>query len=231
MSVVVFTGVMSEDALVRYENLERLCKARAWGATELSAASGRSYSQCRDYLKWRTAKTRKSFGEKMARAFEQALGLPRNWLDEPHDENDPYMKMRVITDPLKGVDPSGGIDLPLKVVTPVLPKAVTWEEVVKDFEQLAEAFWVEVPGDDVAPEARLGDRIEFEKGSDAYPGDIVIVKTPSGSYLMRIYVEIEPGVFRAEAGAGRASLHSVNDGIQVVAYAVNLLKSIRRRER
>lgn len=96
------------------------------------------------------------------------------------------------------------------------------------FEKLPKQFWVSVsnqlPVSDLGP----GDSIEFEKGSAAVPGDVVIVRTPAGSILMRRYVEIEPGVFRAEGGVGHAPLHSVHDGIKVVAYAVRLLKSIRR---
>ena len=115
------------------------------------------------------------------------------------------------------------------VVTPSLPQAVTWEAVVSGFDKLPKQFWVSVTSQSPVNDLGSGDSIEFEKGSHAVPGDIVIVKTPAGSYLMRRYVEIEPGVFRTEGGAGHAPLHSAQDGIVVVAYAVRLLKSIRRK--
>lgn len=220
---------MSEDALIRYENLERLCKARGWGPKELSTASGRAYSQCRDYLTWRTAKTRKSFGEKVARGFEEALKLPRGWFDQPHDENDPVLQKAASAHTQKGASALQEPNILDNVVTPSLPQAVTWEEVVSGFEKLPKQFWVSVSDQSSVTDLGPGDSIEFEKGSQAMPGDVVIVKTPAGSYLMRRYVEIEPGVFRTEGGAGHASLHSAQDGIVVVAYAVRLLKSIRRK--
>lgn len=76
----MFTGVMSEDALIRYENLEALCVAKKWGPSELAAKIDRSVSQASDMLR-----RKKAFGEKLARHIEHELGLPRNWLDVPHD--------------------------------------------------------------------------------------------------------------------------------------------------
>lgn len=74
------SGVMSEDALIRLQNLRAYCAARQWGPAELANNTGRSTSQCSDMLRGR-----KSFGEKIARDFEQRLSLPRNWFDLPHD--------------------------------------------------------------------------------------------------------------------------------------------------
>lgn len=74
------SGGMSEDALIRLENLRAYCAARSWGPADLAANTGRSISQCSDMLR-----ARKSFGEKIARDFEQRLSLPRNWFDQPHD--------------------------------------------------------------------------------------------------------------------------------------------------
>lgn len=70
---------MSEDALIRYTNLEAICAANNWGPSELAAQIGRSVSQASDMLR-----RKKTFGEKIARDIEQRLNLPRNWLDVPH---------------------------------------------------------------------------------------------------------------------------------------------------
>lgn len=73
---------VSEDRLIRVDNLRRLCKARGWitdkslGASELRNRLGRSYVFWRDLLNGD-----KSFGEKLARDIEGGLALPRGWLD------------------------------------------------------------------------------------------------------------------------------------------------------
>jgi len=84
---------MSEDALIRYENLEAYCRARKWGPSELASHTGRSVSQCSDMLR-----RKKTFGEKIARSFEEALGLPRYWLDSPHDPLDPVLSPDTCSD-------------------------------------------------------------------------------------------------------------------------------------
>lgn len=66
---------MSDEALIRRENLRRLGRS----PRELQALVGHSYSYWRDLMQ----SPSKSFGEKTARKIEEALGLPRNWLDEP----------------------------------------------------------------------------------------------------------------------------------------------------
>lgn len=87
----MFTGVMSEDALIRYTNLEALCAARNWGPSELAQHIDRSVSQASDMLR-----RQKTFGEKIARYIEQRLDLPRGWLDTPHDPEEVEAAGRVI---------------------------------------------------------------------------------------------------------------------------------------
>lgn len=67
---------MNDEAAIRRSNLQRLCKARQWGPTELHQHAGRSYSFWPSLLKGP-----KSFGEKLARSIEDQLDLPRGWLD------------------------------------------------------------------------------------------------------------------------------------------------------
>ena len=64
---------MSDDALIRRENLKRLGKTPG----DLAAAVGGRYSYWRDLLE----DPKKSFGEKIARKIEEKLDLPRLWLD------------------------------------------------------------------------------------------------------------------------------------------------------
>lgn len=63
---------MSDDALIRVENLRKTGKT----AAELASTVGSSYQYWRDLLDGK-----KSFGEKIARKIEAKLGLPRGWLD------------------------------------------------------------------------------------------------------------------------------------------------------
>ena len=70
---------MADDAAIRRANLRRWAQARQWGATELAANLYGTYSYWRDLLTQAT----KPFGEKAARRFEDAAGLPRMWLDDP----------------------------------------------------------------------------------------------------------------------------------------------------
>ena len=77
MSLVLFTRPVSEDSGIRRANLRRLCAARLLDARGLSARVGSRYSYWRDML----TDEKKSFGEKIARRIEEALELPRGWLD------------------------------------------------------------------------------------------------------------------------------------------------------
>lgn len=74
---------MSEDALIRLDNLRMLLRERQMTPTRLAAHTGKSQSYYRDLLKGR-----KSFGEKAARALEKTLSLPHGWLDLPHDSSE-----------------------------------------------------------------------------------------------------------------------------------------------
>lgn len=67
---------MSDDSLIRLANLRALSKTPA----QLSERVGGRYTYWRDMLKGE-----KSFGEKVARKIEEAYGLPRGYMDNPHE--------------------------------------------------------------------------------------------------------------------------------------------------
>lgn len=69
---------MSEDAVIRRDNLKRLCHARKWTPKDLHSRLGGTYPYWRDILE----DNRKPFGEKAARRIEAGLELPRGWLDQ-----------------------------------------------------------------------------------------------------------------------------------------------------
>jgi len=66
--------MMSDDALIRLENLKKL----GLGPADLKREVGSSYQYWKDLLAGN-----KSFGEKIARKIEEALGLVRGSLDMP----------------------------------------------------------------------------------------------------------------------------------------------------
>jgi hypothetical protein len=71
---------MNEDSTIRRANLLALRMT----PRDLSERCGRRYTYWRDLLQDST----KSFGEKVARSIEGDLGLPRGWLDTPHDHSE-----------------------------------------------------------------------------------------------------------------------------------------------
>lgn len=77
------TQRMSEDALIRLENLLSYARKKGWRDKVLAEKIGRSPQQLSDMKN-----NRKGFGEDLARDIEQRLGLPRYWLDVPHDGDD-----------------------------------------------------------------------------------------------------------------------------------------------
>jgi hypothetical protein len=78
---------MNEDRAIRRSNLQSLRLT----PSQLSERCGRRYTYWRDLLE----DPNKSFGEKVARAIEAQLSLPRGWLDEAHDHHAPTEKARL----------------------------------------------------------------------------------------------------------------------------------------
>lgn len=72
---------VSDDAVIRRANLNRLSKARGWDAHGLAKAVGEG-----GYSYWQAllTNTKKAFGEKVARKIEERCSLPRLWLDTVH---------------------------------------------------------------------------------------------------------------------------------------------------
>jgi transcriptional regulator with XRE-family HTH domain len=71
---------MSEDALIRLDNLLLLRKERKLNAEALATLTGKTASYYRQLLAGK-----KSFGEKIARDLEKAMALPHGWLDQPRE--------------------------------------------------------------------------------------------------------------------------------------------------
>lgn len=72
---------MSDERLIRLENLRDLKQQKGWGPVDFAREFGRRVSYWSDVLRADTSN--KSFGEKVARSVEEKLGLPRHALDNP----------------------------------------------------------------------------------------------------------------------------------------------------
>lgn len=77
------TQRMSEDALIRLENLLAYARRKGWRDKQLAEAIGRKPQQLSDMRHGR-----RGFGEDLARDIEERLKLPRYWLDVPHDSGE-----------------------------------------------------------------------------------------------------------------------------------------------
>lgn len=70
---------MSEDRMIRVDNLKLLMKERGWTKADLSKAL-----EVSDTYAGKLVDGDKPFGEKAARSYEVKLGKTRGWLDEIH---------------------------------------------------------------------------------------------------------------------------------------------------
>ena len=71
---------MTDIPAIRRNNLQKIREKRFTSKAELARTLGRQPSQINDMLSGT-----KSFGDKIARDFEEKLKLPRGYLDEPHE--------------------------------------------------------------------------------------------------------------------------------------------------
>lgn len=85
--------------MIRFDNLIALAKARQWTPKELSSLTGKNRNLCSDLLN----RKKPSFGEKLARAIEEKLGLPKLWLDAHHDDAEFHNEDLVPLEPPKAM--------------------------------------------------------------------------------------------------------------------------------
>lgn len=237
---------MSEDSLIRFDNLNAYCKARKWGPTDLASATGRGVNQCSDMLR-----RRKSFGEKIARDMEHKLGLPRGWLDEPHDAQDPHL---LRYDPVRSDEiaqatlrraagklqfETGGESATKTLRVPIVEWARLGEHL-----QSANTEWpqpelrefiparqpkgnrvklIPVIDDHLAPRIVTGDLIAIDPDNrQPQRNQVVLVKGADGAHLLRRYTPLAGGAFEVIDAAGRV-LDSQRHGLAIEGVAVGLI--------
>lgn len=244
---------MSEDTLIRYENLDALVKALQWGPSDLAQATKRSKSQCGDMLK-----RRKSFGEKLARDMEHQLGLPRGWFDQIHDAAEvatassnmasagsPGAPAAKESSPVYGatIQPNDVSLLSgnLWVTAPVVAWADLGEELFQandtwhGDELVSAAITQPVAGrrykgvraidDSLSPRIMPGDVVIIDPDAlKPRRNQIVLLRTVEGSFLLRRFVPLAAGGFEATDALGR-TLDSERHGLTLVGTAIGLAPS------
>lgn len=182
---------MSDDALIRLENL----KALNLGPTELSASVGSSYQYWRDLLAGH-----KSFGEKAARKIEEKLGLPRGSLDTCAARGGPSQ----ITTP-RGEEQSNVSEMPRRAKVPLISLIQAGE--LTDVEDLFHpgmaTHWVE-PRYTTPSEASYALMVEGDSmespvpGALTFPEGTIVIVDPNGAAGPNSYV-IAKDVFTQKA--------------------------------
>lgn len=229
-------NTMSDDRLIRLENLRTF----GLGPTELKKKFGRSVSYWSDMLRGQ-----KSFGEDLARAIEESAGLPRYWMDEPHDAESQHAeasnphgeigvkKSRNLIDlknnlsfTLLPVVQFQGLDMSQK--NDALIDGQEWISTPGQFSERAKI--TKMPDNSMFPEIYPGEYIAFDPGIPADAGDTVLIKDEHGGFWIRKYRPLPGGKFDAvAANDDHAPLRSSDGGLQVLAVLVGHWRGRRAR--
>jgi hypothetical protein len=237
------TGVMSEDALIRYDNLDALVKARNWTPTDLALAVGRKYSQVSDMLR-----REKSFGEKIARDFEHKLQLPRMWLDQIHDEDDPHLQPKP-----QGTSEAQGVynveQPPQQTIAASDTKwlrapVVAWarlgvelyrannewhademQEFITAHTPSGERFkMIEVPDSRLGPRIAQGDFVVIDPDQlTAKRNQVVLVKGPDDELMLRRFRPLANNGFEVVDASGEV-LDKARHGLEILGVAIALVQ-------
>lgn len=240
---------MSEDRMIRVDNLKKIMKARSMSNADLQALLVVSHTMVTKILSNKPG----TFGEKQARKIEEALKpkLPRGWLDQVHDDVEytedslaEIAQMHRTAGERAGnyaVTPIPGthqVAKPSGTLIPVItrensymlpmdnrsPEVRALEHLPAEGEDGPLIKWYIV--DDRANEPTLprGSRLKVDadtKKRPPEPGNYVVVRTGGGSYLVRRYTLISEEHYLAEASnSSFAALDSKRDGLTVVAVVI-----------
>lgn len=193
------SGPMS-DHLVRISRLKQLQSERAWNDSELARQCGRKPQQVRA---WYSASPDKKqgrlIGEKLARSLEEALDLPRYYLDEragtparfdlregsqSHRTSSIYHSATAHEGtqvPVLGWEQMSMFEVSnasLPTATPTLPTFA---------EASSKAKFVSMPDDSMAPIFQPGDHILFDPAQVPRAGDTVLVRLATLEYFVRTF--------------------------------------------
>lgn len=225
------------EHLIRLTRLKSFQKLKDWSDSELARQIGRSPQQV-----WSWRKGNRLIGEKLAREIEEALGMPRFWLDEREVVPLSPSTLGPPSD-LKSVNKG---DQSVNVTARPMP-IVKWGELrdMLDIDNQAlaktaahlesfavaspKAKFVQMIDDSMAPTMQPGDHVLLDPAELPKAGDIVLVQLPNKEYFVRAYRLRTAYVFEAVAtNPNYQSLSSIDDAAVVVAVMVEH-RSYRRQ--
>lgn len=196
-----------EMKTTRRANLLRVMEQREISLNDLVRDLGKTYAYWRDLLR----DEKKSFGEKIARAIEEGLGLPQASLDQPLSRGRP-------AHPLS----------PDRAT--MAPQTMKWGVMkMKEPEELPDEFRVDLEDDAMAPEALAGWRVELSRSLEPRFGDDVLVRLGNKDYHFRRYRQDPAGGWVAAAlNTDFASFKSEDDPLmRIVAVMAFVLRPRR----
>jgi transcriptional regulator with XRE-family HTH domain len=121
-------------------------------------------------------------------------------------------------------DPSNGMSVAQSLSHPLyqdVPTTMKWGDLRMG--NLPAAFGVHLPDDSMAPEAKAGALVWFERDLDPRPGDWVLVFDATGHPYLREYRQRRPGQWYAHAlNPAFEALEPERDGLKVAAVFVGM---------
>lgn len=224
------------EHLVRVGRLRELQKSRQWSDADLARRCDRKPQQIAAWF----SGSRK-IGERLARALEEALELPRFYLDD-RNSGGSSPKQGVSEGPSAYIVMSGHATKSVRPV-PVLSwehlatmLAVPADELPKRTSRL-ETFAVSSPlakfvqmiDDSMSPTFLPGDHILFDPQEAPHAGDTVLIRLKSGEHFVRTFMPRSAHEFEAVANnANYLPIYS-KDGAVVVAVMVEHRRYRRAR--
>lgn len=120
--------------------------------------------------------------------------------------------------PLVRLPKGAGVAQSLSHLTVTVLPTIKWEALV-DLESLPDEFSLAAPDDAMAPLARAGRLIVWNRQREARPGAGILVRDRAGQFHLRqMHQGREPGHFRAvPLNSAYRELDSAADGLEVVA--------------
>lgn len=104
----------------------------------------------------------------------------------------------------------------------VAPTTIRWGDLMSAA-ALPPEFRVALPDDSMAPEARAGSLVSFDRTLTPLPGDWVLVKDDADNWYLREYRQRRPNHWEAHAiDPAYQPLDSLRDGLTVVAVYVGI---------
>lgn len=233
------TARVSDERLIRLENLRRVMNARSLKYADLTQQLGSRYTFWRDLFELPT----KSFGEKLARKIESGLGLPRTWLDTPQTDVPPLIvsgsKIRYSVQ-LQAV-PAANVRQVWVVgkTQGGMPERI-WNDgdmPVGSTDQYADvsttdehAFACRVVGDSMVPRYMPGEFALVEPGTPPELEDDVLVRLTTGETMLKRLLSRRSGI-RLGSYNGSEILTFTEEQVSWMYYVAHPIPAKRIRQR